>query len=202
MNTAAFIKKLLFASLGLLIMGFGCGMLVKTGWGADTSNALYTGIASHTRFTVGQINMFGNVVFVILVFLIEKKYLGIAMIPAVLLIRYPVDFAIAVLPSAENLISAVILDILALFITAIGASMMIEAGLGCGPYDAFVLAVSERFRIRFLYVKYAADGFCILSGLLLKGEVGIGTLLCFLLIGLFIDRSRKLMKTLMERVRI
>ena len=194
------VKTILWTIAGLLIMGFGCGMLVKTGWGADTSNALFTGIARHTRFTVGQINMFGTFVFVLLVWILDKSLIGPAMFLTVLLIRFPVDFAIAVLPAAENLFIAVICDLLALYITSIGASMMIVSGLGCSPYDGLVLAISNRFHIPFLYAKYGMDGFCIVSGLLLKGEVGLGTVLCFLLIGLFIDHNRTLMKNVMERI--
>lgn len=60
------LKKIVLMIVGVAIMSFGCGMLVKTGYGADTSNALSTGIANMTGISVGNTNAIATVIFIII----------------------------------------------------------------------------------------------------------------------------------------
>ncbi|MBQ1476877.1 MAG: hypothetical protein IIZ33_01870 [Erysipelotrichaceae bacterium] len=187
-------KDLLVSIAGLFIMGFGCGMMVKSGWGADTTNAFFSGISKSTGLSVGSINAIANVIMVIVIYFLEKKYIGISMFLAIFLIKFPVDLAISICPSYQSVLTAGIGLVIALFIVSFGASMMIVSGLGCSPYDGLVLSISGRFHLPYLAVKYAADAVCVLGGWLFHGEVGLGTLLCFLLMGSFISFNRKWME--------
>ena len=189
-------KKILLSVIGMLIMAFGCGMLIKAGWGADTSNALMTGIAAHTPLTVGQVNAVGSAVMIVLVYLLQKKYIGIAMFVTVLLIQFPIDLAISICPSFTNVFAGALADVVSCYVISFGACMMIAAGLGCSPYDGLALTISDRFHIRFMIAKYLLDGFCVVMGLLLGGEVGLGTIIVFLCMGYFISFNRQLMKKL------
>ena len=187
------IKKLLLTVLGIAIMAFGCGMLIKTGYGADTSNALLTGIANYVPFSIGNVNALATLVFIVVSFFLSRKRIGPGTLIVPLVISFPIDLAMKVCVKAPNLFAGVLLDLLALYIVSFGAAIMIEFDLGASPFDCLSLGVSDRFHLNYIVAKYIVDAFCVVVGFLLKGEVGIGTLLCFLVMGTFISFNRKLL---------
>lgn len=187
-------KKLLMSFIGIMIMGFGCGMLVKVGYGADTSNSFFTGLSKISGINIGNMNALMSLIMLILVYLLNKKRIGIGTILVPFIISFPVNFANDICIEANNYLSAFLLDIIALFIVGFGAAITIETDLGASPYDALTLAISDFFKIKFIYAKYLIDGFCIFMGFLLGGEIGLGTILCFLLMGIFLNLNRNIVK--------
>ena len=187
------VKKLLLTILGIAIMAFGCGMLIKTGYGADTSNALLTGIANYVPFSIGNVNALATLVFIVVSFFLSRERIGPGTLIVPLVISFPIDLAMKVCVKAPNLFAGVLLDLLALYIVSFGAAIMIEFDLGASPFDCLSLGVSDRFHLNYIVAKYIVDAFCVVVGFLLKGEVGIGTLLCFLVMGTFISFNRKLL---------
>lgn len=187
------VKKLLLTILGIAIMAFGCGMLIKTGYGADTSNALLTGIANYVPFSIGNVNALATLVFIIVSFFLSRERIGPDTLIVPLVISFPIDLAMKICVKAPNLFAGVLLDLLALYIVSFGAAIMIEFDLGASPFDCLSLGVSDRFHLNYIVAKYIVDAFCVVVGFLLKGEVGIGTLLCFLVMGTFISFNRKLL---------
>ena len=181
-------------------MGFGVGMLIKTGYGADTSNALFTGISNISGLSVGTVNSIAAVVMIIIVFFLSKKRIVLGTLFVPFLIGFPIDFAISIWFKAPNLISGIIIDIISLYIVAFGAAITIEFELGPSPYDCVSLAISDFFKLNYIVSKYILDGFCVVVGYLLKGEIGIGTLLCFLVIGIFISFNRKDLRKISNKI--
>ncbi len=194
------LKKILLMIIGVLIMSFGCGMLIKTGYGADTSNALLTGVANKINLSVGNTNAIATVVFIILSYFLSKKRIGLGTILVPLIISFPIDFAIRVCIKAPNLLIGILLDIVALYIVSFGAAITIEFDLGASPFDCLSLGISDRFHLKYVIAKYLLDAFCVVMGFLLKGEVGIGTLLCFLVMGPFISFNRKLLNRIARKI--
>ena len=188
------LKKILLMIVGVAIMSFGCGMLVKTGYGADTSNALLTGIANMTGLSVGNTNAVATVVFIIISYFLSRKRIGLGTILVPLIISFPIDFAIRVCIKAPNLFTGILLDLIALYIVSFGAAITIEFDLGASPFDCLSLGIADRFHLNFVTAKYLLDAFCVLTGYLLKGEVGIGTLLCLLVMGPFISFNQQLLR--------
>lgn len=185
------IKKYIFAIVGIAIMGFGCGMLVKTGIGTDTVNCLTTGIANSLNITVGQATTLFNVVVVAIVFFVDKKMIKAAMILSVFLTQYPIDFAISIYFEAPNLIVGILSDILSIYVFTLGAAMMICSDCGSNVYDGLILAVSNVTKKKYITIKYIADALFILIGYLLGGEVGVGTIVSFILVGFLINEHMK-----------
>ena len=191
---------MLLMVIGVSIMAFGCGMLVKTGYGADTSNALLTGVANLIGLSVGNTNAIATFVFIIISFFLSRKRIGPGTIIVPLIISFPIDLAIRVCIKAPNLLSGIILDLIALYIVSFGAAITIEFELGASPFDCLSLGIADRFHLDFVTAKYLLDGFCVIVGFLLKGEVGIGTILCLLVMGPFISFNQKLLRKIAERI--
>ncbi len=193
-------KKILLIIVGIAIMSFGCGMLVKAGYGADTSNALMTGIANMTGMSVGNTNALATIVYIVISYFLSRKRIGLGTILVPLIISFPMDYAIRICVKAPDLLTGILLDLAALYIVSFGAAITIEFDLGASPFDCLSLGIADRFHLNYVTAKYLLDAFCVVSGLLLKGEVGVGTLLCLLVMGPFISFNRKLLGKLRKRV--
>ena len=60
---------------------------------------------------------------------------------------------------------------------------MIATKLGMGIYDATIFAVASKVNKDSVVVRYFVDGFFLILTIILKGYIGIGTILPYLLTG-------------------
>ncbi|MEA2485435.1 MAG: uncharacterized protein QOD46_546, partial [Actinomycetota bacterium] len=69
----------------------------------------------------------------------------------------------------------------------LGSALYIGAELGAGPRDSLMLAVARRMRWRVGVARAVVEGTAFVSGLLLGGRWGVGTLLFAVGIGPSVD---------------
>lgn len=192
-------RNLAAGTAGLILVGFGAGMLVKTGYGADTLNAFFTGITKKTGLSLGMVNTIFNAVMLLFIFFVQRKLVRIGMVLSVFILKFPIDFAIAVYPPSPNLAAGIFSDILSLSVFAFGAALMIESQMGCTIYDGLTLIATEKSKLPFKAVRFICDGLALGLGFLFRGEIGIGTVLSFFLMAPFIDTFRKIISRKMKK---
>lgn len=184
-------KNLTMGLVGLLLVGFGSGMLVKTGYGADTLNGIFAGIARLTGLSLGTVSAIANGLILVFIFFVKRELVGIGMLLSALVLKFPIDFAMSVYPASPNLAVGICSDILSLAVFCLGVALMIESQLGVTGYDGLTLIATEKSKKPFRRVRLVCDGITLVLAFLLKGEIGIGTVLGFLLMAPFIDFYRK-----------
>lgn len=64
---------------------------------------------------------------------------------------------------------------------ALGAELIMYGKLGMGPYEAFISTIGKLTKMKFSFAKYLCDGSFLVMTALLKGYVGIGTIIIFVL---------------------
>lgn len=186
------IKNLFWGIVGIILVGIGAGMLVKTGYGADTLNACFTGIAKKCGLSLGTINTIFNASMIILIFFVRRELVGIGMILSVFLLQLPIDLTISLYPASPNVFIGILSGILSLAVFSFGGSLMIESKMGSTVYDGLTLIMTDLLKQPFKIVRYFCDGTVLLIGFVLKGEIGVGTILSLLLMAPFIDLFRKI----------
>ena len=139
--------------------------------------------SSHLGITIGQMITITNVVLLIIVFFIKKENIGLATLFVVLLNQYPVDFITNIIPHSESLIVNILWILAGIVLVAIGRYIMIATKLGMGIYDATIFAVASKVNKDSVVVRYFVDGFFLILTIILKGYIGIGTILPYLLTG-------------------
>ena len=86
-------------------------------------------------------------------------------------------------------------------ILALGMSIVIKSDAGTGPNDLVGLVISDKLHKKFGIVRVLCDLAFVLTGWLLGGQVGVGTLVCAVLVGFvadfFLPRSEKLVALLL-----
>lgn len=195
MKNKKIFKGIILAILGAVIMGFGIGAISKINLGADPLTALYYALMNISGLSLGTITALFNAGMFIVGFLLNKKNVGIATILFIFVSKWPVDFGFQYAYVSDNLFINIILCILALYLIGLGAAFFIVSGLGANAYDSIVLGICDCIHKedKFVVVKYILDGIALILALILKGPIGIGTILSFALIGVFTKLSQKML---------
>ena len=180
-------RSIILAVCGALIMGVGIGMVSKVGIGTDPFTSVTNALSRISGLTLGTITALSNAVLCVIGYILCKKNVGPATVLFMFISKWPVDLGYRYMVSSDSLFINIILCIISVFVIALGAALFIVSGMGANAYDSVTLGICERLHIpdKFVIVKYAMDGFMFIVALFIKGPIGIGTVVSFGLIGLF-----------------
>lgn len=187
------IKQVLVALLGNTILGFGVGMTTIARLGADPVVSFSRAACIKLGITMGQMTTITNVVLLIIVFIVKKKNIGLATLFVALLNQYPIDFIVNLIPYVDSLWINILWVLAGILCVSIGCTIIMASDLGLGIYDAFVYGIADRFNKSFLFVRYTVDSIFFVLTIILGGYIGIGTILCYVLLGKTINTIRPTM---------
>ena len=189
-------KKIILAFLGCVVLGAGIGMSTKVGIGVDALTSVYTGIVKHTGLSLGTVTALMNVLMCIIAYILYKKNVGIASVLFIFVSKWPVDLANKYMITTDNLFINILLYILSVFVLALGSELFIMSNLGASSYDALTMGVGKRLHheVKYVYVRYICDATCLLIAFLIGGEIGLGTIICLALIGIFMKTWQRILE--------
>lgn len=181
------LRKIVLALLGTIVLGFGIGMMAKVGLGCDSLSGVYTGVSKHTNLSLGTITAIANAIMVVVALILYKKNVGPATIIFIFVSKWPVDLATRLMVTSDNLFIKIVLCILSVFVLALGSELFILSDLGANAYDAVTMGIGKRLKheVKYVYIRYACDGILLLVAFLIGGDLGLGTIICWALIGNF-----------------
>jgi uncharacterized membrane protein YczE len=167
-------ERLVRCAIGLAMFGLGISMFLTAKLGVAPWDVFHQGISRHTGIPVGiVIEITGVCILLLWIPLREKMGWGTVMNAVEIGL---VVFAIGGhLPHTRLLVLRLLYLAGGLLAIAIGSGLYIGAGLGSGPRDGLMLALSRRN----VSVGIARTGLELLvlgAGLVLGGSIGVGTL--------------------------
>lgn len=189
-------KNIILAVLGAIFLGIGIGMNIKVGIGVDSLSAVYTACSNIFNLSVGTITVIANVIMLIIALLLYKKNVGIATVLFIIISKWPIDFANKYFIHSDNLFISIALCIFSLIVIALGSELFMLSDLGANSYDAVLMGIGKRFnhKIKYVYIRWFFDGALLIIAILLKGEIGIGTVLSFILLGPMIKKWQAILE--------
>ena len=164
-------------------MGAGVAMGSQALLGTDPSVSFSQAASVQFGISFGQMVTITNVTLLIIAFIIARKNIGLSTIFVVFLNQYPIDFFTSIIPHSDNFIINVLWIIAGIALVAIGCNVMIASKLGMGIYDAFIFGIADKTGKSFVFIRYIVDTVFLILTFLLKGHIGIGTILPYLLTG-------------------
>ncbi|MGN0907124.1 MAG: YitT family protein [Bullifex sp.] len=87
----------------------------------------------------------------------------------------------------DDLPSRLILMILGVFVLSFSCALYQTSDLGIAPYDALSITLSEKTGKKYFLCRIFTDSVCVLIAFLFRGIIGLGTLVCALGLGPFIQ---------------
>jgi uncharacterized membrane protein YczE len=189
----SFFSRLFIMILGLLLFGFGVALTIKANIGYAPWDVFHAGIALKTGLSIGIVAVAVGLIFIVIVTLLKEK-LGLASILNMLLVGLFLDVFLLVLPTAENLIFGIIMLIVGLFVVSLGSYFYIKSALGVGPRDNLMVVLVRRTKLPAGVCRIIIEILVTVSGWLLGGMVGIGTVISAFGIGFCIQIVFKIFK--------
>ena len=93
--------------------------------------------------------------------------------------------------------------ILGCVILAFGMTIVIRSEAGTGPNDLVAVVISEKGHFNFGLTRVITDTIFVLTGFMMGGKLGIGTIICACLVGFvanfFMPYSKKLIDTVFKK---
>src|SRR6476469_1218852 len=168
--------------VGLSGYGFSMAVMVRAGLGLDPWDVFHQGLTRHTGMTIGTASAIVGVA-VLLAWIPLRNRPGIGTLANVVVIAVTVDASLAVLPTPAGLPVRVAMMLGAVLLNAFATVLYIGAGLGPGPRDGLMTGLVARTGLSVRLVRTSIEATVLLTGWLLGGTVGVGTVLYALGIG-------------------
>ena len=172
-------RRIVGMVVGIVIIGLGIALFKQSHLGNDSISALNMRLAELLGISLGVQNVATNILFFTLEFWFGRKYIGLGTF-----VNGPIAAAFG---PAASLPEQLVWVVLAVLVTALGASLYQTADLGIAPYDYLSLGLRDYTHFQYFGCRVFTDAFCALLCWLLGGLVGLGTLICAFCLGPFIQ---------------
>lgn len=203
--------KWLFYIVGLIILALGISLNTKTGLGSSPiiSVALCTSIVWDLNF--GNVTLVLYSIFVVAEFILKgknAKLYDILQIPLSIVFTRFLNIFSYILPSeSESFVINMVMLIIAIILTGVGAAMSLNMRIVPNPGDGIVQALADRFHKEVGLTKNCFDAFSIALTFVLGAvtghffaALGIGTVLAVIGVGRAVAIFNKLFKKKMDKL--
>ncbi len=176
--------RLMKLILGLFLCSFGIIVMIRGGVGYSPWEVFHVGIAKTVGLTLGTVTIGVGVVVVSVVFFMGEK-LGLGTLANMILIGVFLDWinSFSFIPTAGSTGVGVGMFFIGMTVAAFGTYLYIASGFGAGPRDSLMVAVTRRTHLPVGVCRAMIEVSVTVLGYFLGGMVGIGTILCALLLG-------------------
>lgn len=185
-------RRILMTICGVLVCGFSVGMFNFSALGLDPFQVFTHGIfmilpAGAPGF--GTVYAAINLLMLIVIFLADKKKIGLGTVINIFLLGYVVEYSSLLfekLISEPSFVVRFVFLILGIVIMCFSSALYFTADMGVSTYDAASLILSEKKQWKFQFCRISSDLFCTIVGFLFGATVGIGTVVTAFFMGTLI----------------
>ena len=165
-----------FLCFGLILFGFGEGLLIVSLTGASPWSVLAQGISLNVNLSIGSITLLISIAVLILWVPLGQKP-GMGTIFNALIIALMIDLCIKFVPTPSTYFHQLILAIISVMMVGIGGGIYLVSNLGAGPRDGLMIGLQKVSNLPIAAVRATLEITVVSIGWYLGGTIGLGTLL-------------------------
>lgn len=184
------LHRLLRLLVGLFMFGFGTALMLRAQLGTDPWTVFAEGLSLVTGLSIGLVTVLVGLA-VLLAWIPLKQRPGVGTVANALLIGPFMEVGLFLIDTPPTLTLRIIFFSAGLLMVAIGSGWYIGTGLGPGPRDGLMTGLHRRFGWPLWATRTGIEVTVVISGWLLGGTVGWGTVAFALLIGPLIQPALK-----------
>ncbi|MDE6749435.1 MAG: hypothetical protein K2K21_10330 [Lachnospiraceae bacterium] len=173
--------------VGLAMIQLAVATFLAVGLGSDSFTVFMQGLSKVLHISVGAGNCLLTLVLLGIVFWLDRSQLRIGMVLSVafagLILNGMTLLLGKVLPSNPSVPVMALEFVSACVVVSFGFSILKSARLGVAPNDALYLAIVKKINKPYGMVRTCVDALYLLLGFVCGGVIGIGTLICVVVIG-------------------
>ena len=189
-------KRIIIFLIGMSIIQFGVALFLRMNIGSDPFTVFTQGLANTlnnlgVNATTGTANRIILIVLFSIILLLNKSHIKIGTMICVVGVGPIIDLGVSmvsILPvESYNYLLKMFLIALGCFIIAIGFSMLSATKVGVAPNDIIPFIIKERTNWEYRWIRILMDAVLLISGFILGGTVGVGTIIAMATTGPFIQ---------------
>jgi len=186
---------------GFFLYSAGIVMTINANIGLAPWDVFHQGLSKTFGITIGQASIGIGIIIVIINSLFREK-VGWGSLGNMLFIGVFVDLLMLnhIIPEFENLVLRVLMMFSGMFVIGVATYLYISVGLGAGPRDGLMVALTKRTGKSVRLVRNTIETVVVIIGYFLGGSVGVGTLVMALTIGVFVQLAFQLFKFDVKKV--
>ncbi|SDG88531.1 Uncharacterized membrane protein YczE [Desulfosporosinus hippei DSM 8344] len=195
------VKRIIRLFLGLFLFAVGIVLTINANLGLAPWDVFHQGIVYLTGITMGQASIGVGIILVIINAALGER-VGWGSLGNMLFIGLFMDLIMLnyLIPIATDLISGLIMMFLGMFIVGVASYFYIGAGLGSGPRDGLMIALTKKTNRSVRFIRNSIEISALIVGYLLGGFIGIGTLIMSVALGYIIQFIFKLFRFNVKQV--
>ena len=176
LNTKPRLKTMIMLIIGLFLFGLGEAIIIGSGSGVSPWTVLAQGISTRSDLSVGMATFFISIA--ILIFWIPLKQApGIGTILNAIIIASAIDLTLPYLPQPDDITFKIIQACFGILVVGLGSGIYLCSNLGPGPRDGLMIGLQKQTNTSLPAIRTIIELSAVISGWLLGGVVGVGTIL-------------------------
>jgi uncharacterized membrane protein YczE len=170
------LKTVFYLVLGLFLFGLGDAIIIGSGAGVSPWTVLAQGISNSTNWTIG-FSTFIVSLGVLILWMPLRQQPGMGTILNVFIIAGTIDLTLPYLPSPIECPSQVLQAAIGIMTIGLGSGFYLTANLGPGPRDGLMVGLQRITDLPIITVRTALELMVVITGWLMGGLVGLGTIM-------------------------
>ena len=195
-----YLKRFTILFSGLFLCGVGVVFTVRAGLGVSPWDVFHIGITNHLPITMGRVQQLTGLIIILLTIVFTKRYPKIGTFLNMFFIGFFVDRVISwniIHPALPGLLQYLYL-ITGVLLLGTGSGLYLSAKLGAGPRDGLMLYLTQRFNMRVRTIRTIMEVMVVITGFILGGPVGRGTVIVSLSIGTVVETALHVFRKLVS----
>lgn len=174
--------------IGLFACALGCMVILKANLGLSPWDVLHQGLSKTLGITIGQASIgLGLMIVVLDIFLGQPIGLGTVLNFMSIGVFMDLILYLNFIPIAESLPLKIVMLLIGILIYSYGIFLYMVQGMGCGPRDGFMQILTKRTKYSVGFIKNVIEIIAFSLGWLLGGELGLGTIITALSMGIILE---------------
>lgn len=169
---------------GLFLYAMGIVLTINANIGLSPWDVFHEGFSNSVGITMGQASMLAGFTIVVLNAVFGER-VGWGTIANMVFIGIFMDILMLnhMIPIFENIILKIIMMVLGLLVIGAASYFYISAGLGAGPRDGLMIALTKKTNKSVRFIRSCIEITVVVVGYILGGTLGIGTLIMAFMMG-------------------
>jgi uncharacterized membrane protein YczE len=176
------LRRLSQLYVGLLCYGVAGGLMVRGRLGLDPWDVFHQGVAQRMGLEIGTVVIIVGAA-VLLAWLPLRQRPGLGTISNIVLIGLAMNGTLAVLDDPHPMAARIVYMLGGVLLSGVATGLYIGANLGPGPRDGLMTGLARRTGRSIRLVRTGIEVSVLITGWILGGQVGAGTVLYALAIG-------------------
>lgn len=168
--------------MGLWALAAGIVFILKSNLGVTPWNVFHVGVTYHVPVTLGRVIQVVGLILIV-VSLGMGRYPGVGTVLNMIFVGIFVDILNPWVPPMNYYIYQGILLLLGIFCIGLGTGLYINSNLGAGPRDSLMMVLHKKTGKSIRLVRNSIEITVLITGVILGGPFGIGTIAFALGIG-------------------